>query len=106
MSNASERRRGEPDGATRPEGDAGIEDRTTGPSRTSRDDVNASRAASPAQEKDQGFNESHGYPPGHGGPTSPGDAPAKGAPPTKKDAADGHDPSKRGAAKDAEPDRK
>jgi len=96
MSNASERRRGEPDGATRPEGDAGIEDRRAGPSRSSRDDSNTSRG----EEKDQGFNESHGYPPGHGGPTSPGDAPAK------KDSGDAHDPSKRRPQKDAEPDRK
>jgi hypothetical protein len=30
----------------------------------------------PTHEKDQGFNESHGWAPGHGGPTGPGDEPA------------------------------
>ena len=29
------------------------------------------------QEKDAGYNESHGYGPGHGGPSGPGDAPSK-----------------------------
>jgi hypothetical protein len=29
------------------------------------------------QEKDKGYNESHGYGPGHGGPSGPGDAPSK-----------------------------
>lgn len=98
MSQSSERRRGEPDGATRPAGETeGIEDRTSGPSRTSNDGANTSRTL----EKDQGFGASHGYPPGHGGPTSPGDAPAK-----KKDSADAHDPSSRTPKKDAQPDRK
>ena len=100
MSNSSERRRGEPDGATRPAGEtAGIEDRASGPSRAENDATNTSRT-----EKDQGFGASHGYPPGHGGPTSPGDAPAK--KPSSKDAADAHDPASRSPKKDAEPDRK
>ena len=80
-------------------------ERSSSPSRTSRDDVNGSRGPAGAEEKDQGFGRSHGYPPGHGGPTSPGDAPAKGAP-AKKDVADAHDPVKRTPTPDAEPDRR
>ena len=46
----------------------------------------------PTHEKDQGFNESHGWPPGHGGPTGPGDEPAtEGA----AGEADAHDTSRR-----------
>jgi hypothetical protein len=45
----------------------------------------------PTHEKDQGFNESHGWPPGHGGPTGPGDEPA-----TEGAEGDAHDTSRRG----------
>jgi hypothetical protein len=34
-------------------------------------------------QKDQGYDESHGYGPGHGGPSGPGDAPADPALPVK-----------------------
>ena len=57
-------------------------------------------AKTPKVEKDQGFNESHGYPPGHGGPTSPGDAPAKAAPTDRE-----LDGGPRGTGSDTDLDR-
>src|SRR5262249_12909942 len=45
----------------------------------------------PTHEKDQGFNESHGWPPGHGGPTGPGDEPA-----AEEAGGDAHDTSRGG----------
>jgi len=82
-------------------------ERSSSPSRASRDDVDASPSAgkqrgraAPREEKDQGFGPSHGYPRGHGGPTSPGDAPAK------RDASDAHDPDSREDVPDDEPDRR
>jgi len=49
----------------------------------------------PTHEKDQGFNESHGWSPGHGGPTGPGDEPAND---------DAHDTSKLGGTNERRED--
>lgn len=81
--------------------DAPTEHRGEDPERASDADGTGARAPAaapkqPTHERDQGFNESHGYSPGHGGPTGPGDAPAK-------DADDAHDASRR-SRPDSHPD--
>ena len=57
----------------------------------------------PTHEKDQGFNESHGWPPGHGGPTGPGDEPATETAESGVDENDAHDASRRSRS-DPHPD--